>query len=176
MKKEVALEEVVGVTLDTMRKVGLLLVSVDKEGKPNAMTIGWGFIGILWAEPSFVIAVRPSRYTYKLLEESNDFTVNVPAKGMEDVVSYCGTVSGRYTDKFKDCNLTSLKSKYVKSPIIKECIIHYECIVRYKYDLEPSKVPRDITSLWYPTNDFHRIYIGRIEAVYADEDYKSKTY
>jgi len=57
---------------------GLLLASTDAKGNPNAMTIGWGTIGIIWAKPIFVVLVRPSRYTYDLIEITNDFTVNVP--------------------------------------------------------------------------------------------------
>jgi len=174
MKSVISLEEVSGVTLDVMRRIGLLLVSVSKEGKPNVMTIGWGFIGMLWGEPYFVIAVRPSRYTYTLLEESLDFTVNVPAKGLEKAAEYCGTFSGRDLDKFKACNLTATNAKVVKSPIIKECIIHYECIIKYHYDLNPKFIPSDVKSLWYSQDDCHRMYFGRITAVYADDDYKMK--
>jgi len=57
-------------TLEVMGGRGLLLVSVDKDGKPNAMTIGWGTIGIIWGKPIFAVLVRPSRYTYGLIEET----------------------------------------------------------------------------------------------------------
>ena len=46
-----------------------------------------GFIGILWGKPFFIIAVRPSRFTYELLEWANDFTVNVSSRGMEEVLN-----------------------------------------------------------------------------------------
>jgi len=174
LKVPVSLRDVSGITIDVMRRTGLLLVSVNRDGKPNVMTIGWGFIGILWREPYFIIAVRPSRYTYTLLERSLDFTVNVPSKGMERVVEYCGTFSGRDVDKFKKCGLTPLKAKVIKSPIIKECVIHYECVIKYRCDLMAKLMPEDVLSSWYPSNDYHRIYFGNIVEVYADEDYETK--
>jgi flavin reductase (DIM6/NTAB) family NADH-FMN oxidoreductase RutF len=59
------------------------------------MTIGWGLVGRLWREPVFMVAVRPSRHTFKLIEETDVFTVNVPSDGMDATIDYCGTVSGR---------------------------------------------------------------------------------
>ena len=46
----------------------VLLVSQGKEGLPNVMAIGWGTIGWVWGRPIFSVLVRPSRYTYKLME------------------------------------------------------------------------------------------------------------
>ena len=81
-------------TIKRMDQPGLLLVSGTSK-QANVMTIGWGLPGILWGRPFFIVAVRPSRYTYRFIEETGDFTVNVPRRGMEEIVSYCGTVSGR---------------------------------------------------------------------------------
>ena len=66
-------------TLSRLTDPGLLLVSAAGDGKPNAMTIGWGTVGVIWGKPIFVVLVRPSRYTYSLLEASDSFTVCVPS-------------------------------------------------------------------------------------------------
>jgi hypothetical protein len=73
-------------TFEVMNDLGLLLVSGDMD-KPNVMAIGWGTAGITWGKPLFVVLVRPSRYTYGLIEKSGEFTVNVPFPEMEEVVS-----------------------------------------------------------------------------------------
>ncbi|MEM2876372.1 MAG: flavin reductase family protein [Candidatus Bathyarchaeia archaeon] len=132
--------ELLNETVRALNDRGLLLASVGRDGRPNVMTIGWGFVGYLWSKPYFIVAVRPSRHTYRLIKETGDFTVNVPSKGMEDVVDYCGTVSGRIYDKFKAKKLTPVKGRYVNSPIIDECILHYECKVNYESDLESEKI------------------------------------
>ena len=153
---------------------GLLLASADAQGNPNAMTIGWGIIGIIWTQPIFVVLVRPSRYTYDLIEITDDFTVNVPTPELADKVLYFGTASGRDQDKFKAMRLTATPGKKVKSPIVEECTIHYECKVVHKNDVIPDALADEIYNRSYSQGDFHRIYFGEILAVYADADAKEK--
>jgi flavin reductase (DIM6/NTAB) family NADH-FMN oxidoreductase RutF len=161
-------------TLDVMRKTGLLLVSTDAAGKPNTMTIGWGTIGIIWGKPIFIVLVRPSRYTHGLMEQTEDFTVNVPSADLADVVAFCGSASGRDHDKFSEKGLVAVPGKKVKSPIIEQCVIHYECKVVHKNDVLKDKLAGDIISSAYPRGDFHTIYYGEILSVYASPDAKEK--
>ena len=142
----------------------LLLVSRGKEGSANAMAIGWGTIGIIWRRPIFVVFVRPSRYTYKLIEETGEFTVNIVPPQLKELVQYCGTVSGRDHDKFREKNLTAIDSEKVKTPIIEECILHFECRVVNRNDLTPSELEKSIVSGFYPKGDLHRVYFGEILA------------
>ena len=142
----------------------VLLVSCGKEGLPNVMAIGWGTTGIIWRRPIFVVLVRPSRYTYRLIEETGEFTVNIVPPKLKEVVQYCGTVSGRDHDKFKEKKLTAIPSKKVKTPIIKECILHFECRVVNKNDLIPSELEKSIIDVLYAKGDFHRVYFGEILA------------
>jgi flavin reductase (DIM6/NTAB) family NADH-FMN oxidoreductase RutF len=73
-------------------------------------------------------------------------------------------VSGRDYDKFKEKKLTAIPSKKVKTPIIKECILHFECRVVNKNDLIPSELEKSITAALYAKGDFHRVYFGEILA------------
>ena len=42
----------------------LALAAGDFEEKRfNAMTVGWGFFGTMWAAPAVMVVVRPQRYT-----------------------------------------------------------------------------------------------------------------
>ena len=155
--------------LETMRRMedpGLLLVSARKDGKSNVMTIGWGLIGVLWGMPVFMVAVRPSRFSHGVIEESGEFTVNVPGDGMGDVVEYCGKVSGKKHDKFAECKLSLLKARKVRVPVIKECKLHYECKVVHKLEVVPSLVPANVKKTFYPRGDHHTVYFGKIVAVY----------
>ena len=153
-------------TLNKLKNPGLLIVGTSKAGKSNVMTIGWGFIGTFWRTPIFIIAVRPTRYTHKFIEETNEFTVNVPAEDMDKIVETCGTVSGRKTDKIKECKLALKKAKKIKTPIIKQCRIHYECQVVHKLKINPKHVPPHIKQEFYPKLNYHTLYFGRILAVY----------
>jgi len=172
-KTEIPTFRLINETVKRLGQTGLLLVSGTVE-QANVMTIGWGLPGILWGKPFFIVAVRPSRYTYQFIEETGDFTVNVPRRGMEEIVTYCGTVSGRNHDKFKEKGLTALPSKQVRSPIIEECIINYECKVAYKTKVLKEDLPSIVLSSYYPSGDYHTLYFGEIVAVYADENMNLK--
>ena len=81
-------------TVTRLRHPGVLLVVPSPNGGVNAMTIGWGTIGTIWSKAIFAVMVRPSRYTYGLMESSDSFTVCVFGLDKKDAVDYCGTYSG----------------------------------------------------------------------------------
>ncbi len=157
-----------------MRDGGLFLVAARKNGKPNAMTIGWGLIGTMWRKPFFTVAVRLSRHTQKLMEESDEFTVCLPAKGMEEALEICGTMSGRDIDKFNELNLTASKGFQVDAPYIAECPVHYECRVAYKTELRPGQLIEELERDAYPGGNYHVLYFGQILGVYAEKDVAEK--
>ncbi len=161
-------------TLDVMRKDGLLLVSIDAAGKPNTMAIGWGTIGVIWGKPIFIVLVRPSRYTHGFMEQADDFTVNVPPPELSDIVAFCGRVSGRDHDKFNEKGLVTVPGKKVKSPIIEQCVIHYECKVVHKNSVLKNELASSIIAAYYPKGDLHTVYFGEIVAVYASRDARKK--
>lgn len=152
-------------TIEIMHKTGLLLVVGDSH-KNNVMTIGWGTIGILWRKPIFTVLVRPTRYSFNLLEKHGEFTVNVPEISMKKEANFCGTKSGREFDKFKELGLTLKSSTKISVPYIKECKFIYECKVIYKHKLDSKIVPIDISKTLYPDKDYHTVYYGEILAVH----------
>lgn len=167
-------KDVFDMTMTRMVKGGLLLVTADSAGKPNVMTIGWGSIGLVWGKDVFIILVRPSRYSYSLLEQVDDFSVNVPTQGMASAAAFCGSVSGRDSDKFAQAQLTPVPAEEIAVPVIDQCPINFQCRVIHKTDMVAGAVPDDTKSKFYPSDDYHRVYFGQILACYADEDLKLK--
>jgi flavin reductase (DIM6/NTAB) family NADH-FMN oxidoreductase RutF len=159
-------DEFVVETLKKLDNPGLLLVVAKKNGSNNVMAIGWGFVGVFWRMPVFVVAVRHSRFTHEFIEDSGEFTVNVPGEGLDKAVSYCGKVSGRKHDKFKECKLRLVKGKKVKVPVIRQCKTHYECKVVHKLEVTPGSVPARVKKIFYPEGNYHTLYFGKILAVY----------
>ena len=103
--REVNYAEHLGTLIDQLDK-GAFLTVEDNSGNLNTMTISWGTIGIMWRKPVFMAMVRKSRFTYKLIENAEDFTVSFPINGkLKDVLAICGTKSGRDMDKFTECNI-----------------------------------------------------------------------
>lgn len=157
-------------TLSLLEDPGLLLVTQGRDGRPNAMTIGWGTVGVIWGKPIFTVLVRPSRYSYRLLEEGKAFTVCVPSEDLYDAVDFCGTRSGRDYDKFHECGLEPLPSLRVAVPGIAGAPVIYECQVVHWNDAVPEHLTADIRASAYPSGDFHRVYFGEVLAVRALPD------
>lgn len=151
-------------TVEAFEEDRVLLVSQGKAGIPNAMAIGWGTVGIVWTRPVFVVLVRPSRFTYGLLHEAGAFSVNIVPPELKEVVTYCGTVSGRDHNKFKEKGLTALQAQKIPVPILKEGILHYECRIVQMTDVLPSTMDGGIISKYYPKGDHHRVFFGEILA------------
>lgn len=171
-KKEVLHTAYLKETVSLIADPGALLVTQLGQDKPNVMTIGWGLMGVVWGLPIFTVLVRPSRFTYRLIDESGEFTVNIPYPSMSEAVAYCGTVSGRDFDKLKEKSLTPLPSKMVDTPLIAQCAIHYECRAVHKNDAAPDTFPDQIIDKFYPEDDFHRVFFGHILRVSADSSFR----
>lgn len=175
MKKQVNVFDYAGHICSSMKK-GVLLTTASGE-KVNTMTIGWGHVGIEWGRSIFIAYVRESRFTKQMLEENGEFTVNIPYGECDGkILGYCGSRSGRDTDKIKDMNLTLEQPSTISVPGIKELPLTLECKVIYKQEQDLSQIPEDILQRFYPTEestgrpDGHTVYYGEILDAYLIEN------
>lgn len=151
---------------------GGILLTTKAHDQVNSMTIGWGHIGIEWGKPIFVAYVRKSRYTYEMLEENGEFTVNVPMGEFDKkILGYCGRVSGRDADKIADLGLTLEEGRSVSVPGIKELPLTLECRVIYKQEQNLDAVLPAVLDRYYPSDDngvrdVHIAYYGEIVDAY----------
>lgn len=135
-----------------LRPVPVVLVTcIDSEGRPNIITLAWAGV-VCSAPPMLGIAVRPTRYSYQLIKDSKEFVVNLPTAGMVAAAEYCGTRSGKNEDKFAGAGLNPVAASQVKAPLIAECPINMECVVRHEISLGS-----------------HDLFVGEIVAVHVDE-------
>lgn len=148
-----------------------ILLSTSANGEMDTMTIGWGSLGTDWSRPVFTVLVRESRHTKKLIEANPEFTINVPLEGADvrKIISWCGTRSGRDTDKFKDCELHVVPGEKVAAPAIAELPLTLECKVIYKQEQDKEAIEEDILKSHYPNGDLHTAYIGEIVNAYILE-------
>ena len=168
-KQKIAHDEYFQQVNKILGSTGLLLAAGPPEKPTNAMAIGWGTLGVAWGMPMWVVLVRPSRYTYKLIEEAGEFTVNVPSPDLANAVAYCGSHSGRNEDKLAKLGLTTVSGQEVSSGIIEACPINYECRVVGKSDVVPEMLDEAVKSEYYGQGDYHRVYFGQVLAAYADK-------
>jgi flavin reductase (DIM6/NTAB) family NADH-FMN oxidoreductase RutF len=157
-------------TLSTLKDMGLLLAATDKT-RSNVMTIGWGTIGIIWGQPIFVVMVRPSRFTYGLIDNTLEFTVNVPTPDMRRWVGICGARSGRDMDKFGEFGMSVTPGQHVNAVTIDACPMVYECRSVHHNDLIPENLEAAAEKRFYGGQDYHRLFFGQILGSYAAADY-----
>lgn len=111
-----------------LNPVPAVMVSCGKADAPNIITIAW--TGIVNSEPPITyVSVRKQRYSHHLIEESGEFVINLTTKDLAFATDYCGVRSGRDVDKFKEQNLTPVKSQIVSCPSIGESPVNIECKV-----------------------------------------------
>jgi flavin reductase (DIM6/NTAB) family NADH-FMN oxidoreductase RutF len=121
--------------------------------KPNIVTLSW--VGVVCSEPPMLgIAIRKNRFSFDIIKESKEFVVNVPRGGLLKATDWCGTVSGKEMDKFTQCKLTPVKGLKVNTPLIEECPVNLECVVRQILELGS-----------------HNLFIGEIMATQVDSEY-----
>ena len=127
-----------------------LVTTVDGEGRPNIIGIGW-FTITSWKPPMVVISVAPPRHSYNNLEAVPEFVVNFPPPEMAKAAWRCGTTTGAKVDKFADNDFQAIPSSFVQPPTIKGATMAWECKVVERWD----------------TGD-HRLYLGEIVATRGD--------
>ena len=130
----------------------VLVTCISKDGKANIIPLSFS-MPVSYKPPIVTISVGVEKYSHKLLHETKEFVINVPTADLSEVTWFCGTVSGRDHDKFKEAKLTPLPAKKVKAPIIRECIAHLEC-----------KVVKEIT-----IGD-HTLFLGKVVAAYVNKN------
>ena len=83
-----------------------VLVAAERNGKVNAMTAGWGGLGVMWGKDVVFIVIRPSRYTKEFVDAGERFSVVHMGSDSKKLMTYMGTVSGRDEDKIAHEGLT----------------------------------------------------------------------
>lgn len=118
-----------------LNPVPAVMVSVaDSMGKTNIITVAWA--GTICTNPPMVsISVRPERYSYHMIEETKEFVINLTTEELTKACDYCGVVSGKDVDKFKEMHLTPFSVASCKVPAIKESPVNIACKVVKKEEL-----------------------------------------
>jgi flavin reductase (DIM6/NTAB) family NADH-FMN oxidoreductase RutF len=134
----------------------------------NTMTASWGTLGILWGKPVVTCYIRPTRYTFGFIKNSEVFTLSFLKDNNRKILNYCGSKSGRDIDKIAE---TGLKPVILNNNGIsfEQARLIIECRKIYRDDLKPELIiPDDIDSKIYQNKDYHRIYYGEIIGVYMN--------
>ncbi len=137
-----------------------MLITGGTKESFNTMTGAWGGLGVLWNKNICFCVIRPNRHTYQFMENSSMYTISFFGEQHRNILTYCGTKSGRDVDKIKETNLTPVFDD--NSIYFNEARLVLICRKIYFQDLNPAHflVP-EIEEL-YPLKDYHRMYVGEI--------------
>ncbi len=138
-----------------------MLITAGTEKDFNTMTAAWGGLGFLWNKPIAITFIRPQRYTYEFTEKYNDFSLCFFDRKYREALNFCGTRSGRDTDKIKETGLTPLQSD-LGNIYFEEARLVIECSKIYYEDIKPENFLDTSFDKHYPQKDYHRMYFGLI--------------
>ncbi len=128
-----------------------LLSCVGEQGTPNVLAVS--LVNAVCTTPPMVsVSLRAERHSYGLVQESGEFVLNIPSASMLRAVDFCGTTSGQELDKFMKAHLTPLPGLKVRAPLIQECPVNLECVVRQSLVLGS-----------------HVLFLAEVVALHADE-------
>ena len=105
----------------------VVLVTTHDGRKDNIMTISWTMV--LDFTPLFAITTGEWNYSFAALRRTRECVIAIPTVDLLDKVVGIGTCSGADTDKFARFGLTAVRGKFVRAPLIKECLANIECKV-----------------------------------------------
>jgi len=139
-----------------------MLITAGEMKNFNMMTVSWGGMGILWYKPVVFLVIRPQRHTFKYIEANNIFTLTFFEEKYRKMLNLLGSKSGRNTDKLNLSGLTPLETQN-GGIYYEEARMVLECRKLYFHDLTPDNMLlSEIQINYYPTNDFHRLYVAEI--------------
>ena len=82
------------------------LLTAGTKDRFNSMTIGWGSLGTVWSRDVLTVYVRPDRYTWQFMKDSDTFTVSFYPESLRPALLLMGRMSGRDGDKAAAAGLT----------------------------------------------------------------------
>lgn len=141
-----------------------MLVSAKNDEKINMMTASWGGLGVMWFKNIAVTVIRPSRYTYEFVQNSDMFALSFFLDGHRDELKLCGSKSGRDIDKVEATGLT---------PIVDGDAVYFEqadlvliCKKLYAQPMDKQYFSDEqFAQSCYPDGQEHTAFIGEIVKV-----------
>ncbi|MCC8036211.1 MAG: flavin reductase family protein [Rikenellaceae bacterium] len=158
--KSIEPSQIEGNFIDLIGKQWMLVTAGTPESF-NTMTASWGSAGTLWNLPVALCFVRPQRYTFRFMEEYDNFTLSFLGSGYRRELALLGSLSGRDTDKVARAGLTPVATSsgvaFAQARLVLDCRKIYGDFLS-KEAFVDSTIPGKI----YPDDDFHKMFIGKI--------------
>jgi flavin reductase (DIM6/NTAB) family NADH-FMN oxidoreductase RutF len=127
----------------------MTLVGTVVDGKVNFMAVGW--VNRVNFRPPMMAVALGNHHTNRGINETRQFSLNVPTRDMLEATDYCGLVSGRKVDKSDLFPI--FQGDLPNAPMIATCPVTMECEL--------------VEHLQLPTNE---LFVGQIHKAYCHEE------
>ena len=141
-----------------------MLITAGTKKSFNTMTASWGGFGILWNKPAAFIFIRPQRHTLGFVDREDFFTLSFFEEKYRDILSFCGSRSGREVDKVAETGLVPLETRN-GAIYFEQAKLILECSKLYRDKIRPENfMVRELEKNIYRQKDYHFVYVAEIVA------------
>jgi flavin reductase (DIM6/NTAB) family NADH-FMN oxidoreductase RutF len=127
------------------------IVGASSRNQINYMSCAW-HTALSFDPPLFGILISKKRFTHRIISEAKEFTVNFIDCRRVKLSAQMGRRSGHDMDKIKEFQVKLSPSKIIKSPILEEAYVSFEC------KLVETR----------PYGD-HDLFVGQVLAIHEEE-------
>jgi flavin reductase (DIM6/NTAB) family NADH-FMN oxidoreductase RutF len=127
------------------------IVGAQSQSAVNYMACAW-HTALSFNPPLFGVLIAKKRYTHQVISDAKNFTVNFISADRVKLSAQMGRKSGLDMDKVKEFQVRLSPSKIVKSPVLEEAYVSFECKLT------------DIQA----TGD-HDLFVGSVLAIHEEE-------
>lgn len=117
----------------------VLVTTHDGRGNDNIMTAAWT-TNVSRKNPCVAVSVGKDKLSFKNIENTGDFVINICSHNILKQVDFCGGTHGQDIDKFKQTGLTAAAAVKVGAKLISECPINLECRLRQVYAIDTGNM------------------------------------
>ena len=144
-----------------------MLISAGTPENHNAMTASWGGCGVMFNKNIVWCVIRPQRYTKKFVDSNDYFTLSFFDESYKKALGEIyGQKSGLDTDKDAESGFISVNTDIPNTVTYREANLTIVCKKLVSEKLEESSfIDKAVIDNWYPSKDFHYLYMGEIISI-----------
>lgn len=163
--KQISAEQIPG-NIFRLLSQDWMLITAGNADRFNTMTASWGGLGHLYNKPVAFCFINPARYTYRFMEKEETYTLSFYTEAYRDALKYCGSHSGKDTDKIKGSGLTPIITPN-GSPAFSEAWLIIECRKLVSQSFIPEALHDEALRDQWTGKSMHKMYIGEILNVWV---------
>lgn len=135
---------------------------VTYHNKINLCPVNWQVVSTKYEKPMTVcIGLGLDHYTLEAIEITKEFVFAYPSQTQLEDSLYCGTVSGKETDKAKQTAFEFETPRVLQTPLVKGAVLNLECALHQKIQMENYSIVLGVVRA------VHESTLGSLNKIYS---------